>query len=653
MTRILCDVQDATEADYAAGLRETFGFTQVHNVWPELHASRPVMLFGWRDFYCEAVGRFPGGLPCVLWTRNWRESERGAMASRLAVVLQHQQAGLRLLWSDVGDALPAGAMLLPPAWLPFAVPAPRGGAGHIICADGSLAAVAAAIAAGAKLHLPYGSVRPETADPTPGLHERAELLRLMLAGKDHALYRHGPPLAAADLLLDLGESAWSWPALAAVRAGVPVIATPSLAWAAELPDGIASVCIVDPPTASGLLSTMADRLLRDAELRHAVMLAQYRAIESLREAYTTRAAETLRAAGFDIAPAPAAPRARRLFLYADTAGWAQDHFVRDIARHAGTWGWEAHVGNGHGEPLGDAETAYSPSYGAADAIIAALPATTGLWSHVSYGGWFTDDALDLERLPKVRAHATNLYLHALTGLPYLAAGVDTDLFCPGTGSMDRATRHRRDRRLVIGFTASLQFNAAVKLFHDLWVPATRAAGTDGALAEARFCARPLPVWDVADARGRAEVARYLKGVDIYLCTSISEGCSLSVLEAAAAGCVIVSTPCGNAPELASEIVPWEADGIAAALRRYADDRERLYEDAARTRELAVRWWSWRAEVKAAAWRAWLAGADMPSWRDQVPYVARGGVGPEDFLRRSRELRESAVPALVRGNMMGS
>jgi len=338
--------------------------------------------------------------------------------------------------------------------------------------------------------------------------------------------------------------------------------------------------------------------------------------------------------------------ARVHLLYADTPNWAQDHFVRDLGEQLSSWGHEPHVINGDltgGRP--HEGSFYSPCAGAANSMNSPR-ASTGLWSHVSYGGWFSDEPLDSLTFPHARCHATNLYLHAHSGLPYLASGVDLNRFHPG----DRVSRKRNDPRIVVGWTGSLEYNAAVKLFRDLWLPALKLAGADGPLAEARFAARPLVVWNSQDARSPEQVAEYLRGIDIYLCTSISEGCSLSVLEAAASGCVVLSTPCGNAPELATAIVPWSATGIADVLTEYADP-DKLLDAAERSYERVERYWSWDSPIKRASWEAWLAGEDPPSWQEQVPYLAETNL--HDLLEESRNFRQEAAPPLKRGDMYRS
>jgi glycosyltransferase involved in cell wall biosynthesis len=322
----------------------------------------------------------------------------------------------------------------------------------------------------------------------------------------------------------------------------------------------------------------------------------------------------------------------RLSLYCDSPTWAQCHFVRDLARQSEKWGWASEVMGGFLVPSG-LDLFYSPCCGTADGV-EAHRSSTGLWSHVSYGGWFSDTPLNDPLLPKAPYHATNLYLYELLDrrVPYLASGVDTDVFQPATGR-----KKGEDRRLVVGWTGSLQYNAAVKLFLDLLIPAVRRAGSDGKLSESRICFRPLVVWDCRDARTPLDVAEYLKDVDVYVCTSASEGCSLSVLEAAAAGCVIVSTPCGNAPELTKPefLVPWSVEGISDVLLRLYEDRRLLQDTSAWSRQLIMDRWSWDAPKKKESWQAWLSGeGSVQSPEEQLG--TKLGVVLNNPLLRSRK-----------------
>ena len=639
---------DAATCALADGLCDVFGFAHHHNVAPILLAHRPVLLMGWRDYYCEAVGRFPGRC-FVVWPYGWAETERLGAGARLSHALKHLRAGtVGMFWGEIGDVPPDGAVRLPPVWetrlvaeLPSIAPSRRVA---ILDADGGLfTALAAIYAASATPCLPCGAAVPDGLDMAA--HARAEAVWSIVGGRPHVLCSDGHVDAHLAVHLPTAD-AWSSALVRAIQQGTPAIVSEAVTWAALLPDDIQAACIAQPAKSSAVVADLLRALLDNADLRTTVLREQRRVLDDLEVRHREWTGAELRTAGFhihDTAPTMITPSRRRLVLYADTPGWAQHHFVVQLAREAERWGWSPTVETSQDFNVPAGALFYSPVAGMPDHVLAAgADACGGLWSHVSYGGWFTDDPLDPAKLPKARMHATNLYLHALTGLPYLAAGVDTDKFHPPTGSEAREKRHARDPRLVIGWTGSLQYNAAVKLFNDLWVPAVRKAGSDGPLAEARFCARPLAVWDSRDARTPDEVAEYLRGIDIYLCTSISEGCSLSVLEAAASGCVVLSTPCGNAPELAQTIVPWNARYIAGFLSGYHEKRASFYDHSERARETVMKTWAWA--TRRDAWQAFLAGSSMEQ-PDHAEVLA--------VLSRSRKQRELAAPPFVRGNMHGS
>jgi len=83
----------------------------------------------------------------------------------------------------------------------------------------------------------------------------------------------------------------------------------------------------------------------------------------------------------------------------------------------------------------------------------------------------------------------------------------------------------------------------------------------------------------ADA-DRAEIAAALHAADLFVFPSLSEGSSLALLEAMAAGLPIVTTPVGAAPDLlingegALFAAPADAPALADAVRQLLDDPER-------------------------------------------------------------------------------
>lgn len=76
---------------------------------------------------------------------------------------------------------------------------------------------------------------------------------------------------------------------------------------------------------------------------------------------------------------------------------------------------------------------------------------------------------------------------------------------------------------------------------------------------------------------RAQISAAFDEADLFVFPSLSEGSSLALLEAMAAGLPIVTTPVGSAPDLLRDgesalLVPVESpDSIAAAIRRLIDD----------------------------------------------------------------------------------
>jgi glycosyltransferase involved in cell wall biosynthesis len=180
-------------------------------------------------------------------------------------------------------------------------------------------------------------------------------------------------------------------------------------------------------------------------------------------------------------------------------------------------------------------------------------------------------------------------------------GIDANQFANGDGAAFRAELGIKPEEFVVGAVGS---------------PGRRAKGLDILLDVAVILKRTSPgarfvlVGDLEGGRGdellkqraalglandviitgfRADVPRALAAFDVYALTSRSEGFSLSLVEAMAAGLAVVSTRCGgpevilNDGETGLLVENGSAPAIAAAitaLRANADERRRLG-DAAR------------------------------------------------------------------------
>src|SRR6185436_14263328 len=88
---------------------------------------------------------------------------------------------------------------------------------------------------------------------------------------------------------------------------------------------------------------------------------------------------------------------------------------------------------------------------------------------------------------------------------------------------------------------------------------------------------------------RSDVRALLPAADVYVSSSISEGVSLTILEAMAAGVPVVATAVGGTPEIRADgegglLVPGrDADQLASAILSLAVDRRRRAELAAAAR----------------------------------------------------------------------
>ncbi len=182
-------------------------------------------------------------------------------------------------------------------------------------------------------------------------------------------------------------------------------------------------------------------------------------------------------------------------------------------------------------------------------------------------------------------------------------GVDTSDYPDYDGDALRTARARwslTDREIVIGTVGSLtrvkRHDLLIEAFARIRMRCPRAhllLVGDGPLRETLLnLSRTLHIEDAVTITGwQNDVPAILGAMDIYACTSDSEGMSNALLEALAAGLPVVATDVGDNPIVVRPgrdgliVPPREANALAAALLELAEtpDRRSHFARAARRR----------------------------------------------------------------------
>lgn len=196
-------------------------------------------------------------------------------------------------------------------------------------------------------------------------------------------------------------------------------------------------------------------------------------------------------------------------------------------------------------------------------------------------------------------------------------GVDLDVF--------RVTRPLETRRPRVLWTGS-ELYRQLKGYDDLILPLRKRLEAQGVECDVRL----------VDSFGRnrwtpEEMAEWYDSGTVLVCASEAEGTPNPALEAAACGCVIVSTRVGNMPDLIRSgangyLVQRDLEalfeGVQAALAQYEVLARQMQED--------IRWWGWaeRSQPYFALFRELLA--------------TDGGPGPARVPRRPDAFDEVTV-----------
>lgn len=248
---------------------------------------------------------------------------------------------------------------------------------------------------------------------------------------------------------------------------------------------------------------------------------------------------------------------RRLFILVDVHGWAFSHVATALQRHAPA-GWHVEIDTKLPPRVGEWDVVYNlPNFRHQqiwERVQAVKPARPVLVGSFNTGWPFRSD-----RLPALVQHSDWILFNSfwswdqagrLPRTSYVPNGVDTMLFKPG--------RPILERRPTVLWCGS-QFHAVHKGI-ELAEAARPHLEAMGLVCDFRV------IDSYAPSMNHGQMAQWYNTGQYFLCASKSEGTPNTVLEAAACGCVIISTSVGNVPELIEHerngiIIPRTVDGI--------------------------------------------------------------------------------------------
>ena len=224
-------------------------------------------------------------------------------------------------------------------------------------------------------------------------------------------------------------------------------------------------------------------------------------------------------------------------------------------------------------------------------------------------GWkgshgITDE--DCQRESEKLAHADFVYaMNPFVRLSLLESGVPEEKILTTTSAWDplrmRAERRKspRDEGLTVLFVGELSVRKGIHLLLEAW----RCAGIKGRLLiagrvpkeVAEQLAGPLARPDVVQLNFQQEMDAVYRWADLFVCPSLEEGGPKVTFEAMGCGLPVLVSPMGAGPArdgvCGSVIDPHDIDGWAAALRRFAGEKELRTQmgNAARKRAAEFTW----------------------------------------------------------------
>jgi glycosyltransferase involved in cell wall biosynthesis len=325
----------------------------------------------------------------------------------------------------------------------------------------------------------------------------------------------------------------------------------------------------------------------------------------------------------------------RILAVADVLGWIFERHARAFADAlADEFDFSvAFAGAPFAE--GDYDLVYPLEWNLADPRQIENPAkwVTGIRSHLTWSELPFDAVCAhlsqrFQRVHVVSRRLERVFRGRVPALAYVTHGVDTSFFRP------RTSVARREPALRVGWAGNRR--ARVKGFDELVAPLAELPGVE--LGVCGYADRMLT---------REEMRAFYDSIDVFVCTSLSEGNSNALLEAAAMARAIVTTDVGTVPEYLIDgesalVVDRKPEAFAGALERLRDPRlrgalgraaraavERHFAASARMQDFRRFFRDALAAARASATpappRLWLAASGAPpaGWRALGCAAARG------------------------------
>ena len=293
-------------------------------------------------------------------------------------------------------------------------------------------------------------------------------------------------------------------------------------------------------------------------------------------------------------------RRPRVLMLADVPGWIFERHARTLQVMLADE-FECTIGF-YGQPFDEQafDLIYPLEYNLLppERITSPWKYVTSLRSHISWDG--VPPALLAQYLSRhfQRTHVVSqrlqeLLVPFLPSVEYVTHGIDLSRFTP----VERV-RAAGDTVLRVGWAGNRASPA--KGFDEFIRPLASIPGVE--LVVRGFSDHNLSL---------DEMPAFYAGIDVYICTSSTEGNNNALLEAAATGCAIVTTDVGTVPEylrhgVAALVVPRTAAAFRNAVVRLRDNpalRRTMGTEAARAVNPA---WSWA--VRAQDYRRFLREA---------------------------------------------